>query len=449
MKKVYNLIVIFLFMGMLISCGTLNKGISTNLEEKTLNSLYSEVEKDVIFMRDTMHKKACGFFHFVTEEEWTNSCNELIEDLNSKYMSNETIYYRINELLAKVRNSHTNINPGFEVNLKYFPIGIGKIQNDFRVGIIEKEYEKLIGAKLLKINEYTIEEVRDKYMKIESCETEKHIEEKVFNQYPLEQTALEYLEVVDGESANFTFELENGEIETIIIKSGDIENYEFVKIGDKLLNYPPTSLRNVPEGQSEYYWYNIDEENKAAYFQYNTCADSTITNRQFNENFLNTSSMPVFSEFGDEMIEFMKNNDNKFDKFIIDLRNNGGGNSQLLNSWIVKNKEYLSSKDIRVLIGPATASAALKAVEDLLNNFNITIYGEETSGPVGGFTEVAMYKSPNTDSVFFYSVSETGNSSLIERADDEFRGIIPDVFVQTSYEEFINGIDAVYNKALE
>ena len=57
--------------------------------------------------------------------------------------------------------------------------------------------------------------------------------------------------------------------------------------------------------------------------------------------------------------------------------------------------------------------------------------------------------SPNTDSVFFYSVSETGNSSLIERADDEFRGIIPDVFVQTSYEEFINGIDAVYNKALE
>ena len=30
-----------------------------------------------------MHKKACGFFHFVTEEEWTNSCNELIEDSRS------------------------------------------------------------------------------------------------------------------------------------------------------------------------------------------------------------------------------------------------------------------------------------------------------------------------------------------------------------------------------
>lgn len=449
MKKIYNLIVILLFTGMLISCSTSNNSISTNSEEKALNPIHSEIEKDVIFMRDTMHKKACGFFHFVTEEEWTNSCNELIEDLNSKYMSNETIYLRINELLAKIRNSHTGIQPGFEVSFKYFPIGIGKIENDFRVGIIEKEYEKLIGAKLLKVNEYTIEEIRDKYMTIVPCETEKYIEENIFNRNLLDQTALEYLEIVDGESANFTFQLGSGEIETIIIKSDDIENYEFVKINDKIFNYPPTSLRNIPEGQSEFYWYNIDEENKAAYFQYNTCADSTITNKQFNENLLNTSSMPVFSEFGDEMIEFMKNNDNKFDKFIIDLRKNGGGYAQLFNSWIEKNKEYLSSKDIRVLIGPATASAALTAVEDLLNNFDITIYGEETGGTVGGFTERALYKSPNTDSLFSYSISETGTSSLIERADDEFRGIIPDVFVQTSYEEFINGIDAVYNKALE
>ena len=72
MKKVYNLIVIFLFMCMFISCRTLNKSINTNSEEKTLNSLYSEVEKDVIFMRDTMHKKACGFFHFVTEESYNS-----------------------------------------------------------------------------------------------------------------------------------------------------------------------------------------------------------------------------------------------------------------------------------------------------------------------------------------------------------------------------------------
>ena len=45
MKKIYNLIVILLFTGMLISCSTSNNSISTNSEEKALNPIHSEIEK--------------------------------------------------------------------------------------------------------------------------------------------------------------------------------------------------------------------------------------------------------------------------------------------------------------------------------------------------------------------------------------------------------------------
>ena len=150
------------------------------------------------------------------------------------------------------------------------------------------------------------------------------------------------------------------------------------------------------------------------------------------------------------MLEYMKENDEKFNTIIIDLRNNTGGDPSLLLQYYIKNNiEYLKQKDIKILVGKRTFSAGISAINDLYDNFNIKSYGTETGGLIGGYTVRGNLFLNSTGSSITCSIRRANYNPLTERQEDEWSGFIPDVIVEDTAEDFIQGIDRVYEEAVK
>ena len=98
----------------------------------------------------------------------------------------------------------------------------------------------------------------------------------------------------------------------------------------------------------KYYDYEYLPDSKSFYFEYNVCAD--MENRKF-------------ADFNKEMFGAIEKN--HIDKIIIDLRNNSGGNSEILNPFTKSLKSYVQKNakvKVYTLIGRNTFSSGMFAI---------------------------------------------------------------------------------------
>lgn len=406
-----------------------------NKTEINLNEHISIWTADLIQMRDDLPKLAIGFTHFLSLEEWESCIDALIMDMNSSYMSDEEIVYRTKEIIAKVRNAHTWFtNDAYEYSMFYYPIGFMKMADGgyYIIRIIENK--NLFGAKIEAINGYSMEEVIEEYKRIYPCETEIAIEGSIGRN--MSYNDLSYLGLTNEKKCRFSLVLKNGERKDIMIEpilEDEIKNYTTYTLKDHIDELP--LCLQQPEGTNDNYWYKIDEDNRAFYFRYNRCVDEE-----------------KYIDFSDKMVEAMVANQEKYDKFVVDLRSNPGGNGRFLMNFLFKYNIFLKEQDARILVGNRTFSAGISAVDDFLYYvYKVTIYGRETGGIVGGFTELGNLQLDKSGNSVNYSTLLTGYSRLAKRKKqtDIWRGIIPDVEVVPTIDEYLSGYDTVYEKAVE
>ena len=159
------------------------------------------------------------------------------------------------------------------------------------------------------------------------------------------------------------------------------EGMEYSRLLDHIQDLPMHE-KVYKESEETTFCYELDEKKRAFYFQYNACIDASTEGED--------SGYPYFSFFFDEMIEQMKENSEKYDYFVVDLRENTGGNSILMNEAISKHWDDLAPLKIRLLTGKATFSAAVDTIDAfLLAGFDdVVLYGEKTGLAVHNYTNV-------------------------------------------------------------
>lgn len=146
---------------------------------------------------------------------------------------------------------------------------------------------------------------------------------------------------------------------------------------------------------------------------------------------------PDFDKFSEGLLKAIDNNN--IDKFIVDLRNNTGGDSSLMTSLVKKLSSIDILKDkIYVMIGRQTFSSGVFAAVDFMNQTNAVFYGEPTGGNVNGYGNIKSLILPNSKLEIAYS------SKYFNLSDKYKEGFIPDVEVDQSYDDYIKGIDDVY-----
>lgn len=214
------------------------------------------------------------------------------------------------------------------------------------------------------------------------------------------------------------FELENskGKFKRLI---------KAIKAEQKPVTNPlPQENKLLRYAQNKAYWQTYIDSCWSFYFAYNMCN--------------NMEDEPI-DIFCDSLIKDIKQKNPA--KLIIDLRNNSGGNSGLLNPFIDSLAEYISTSPLKiyVLIGRNTFSSAIMNAIDLKLKVNAILVGESTSGNINHFGEVQTVELPESKIRILYSTQYWENWAGHDGA------LKPDVEIPNTFKDFMDFRD----KALE
>lgn len=381
-----------------------------------LSRNYTWIE-DIDLLALELPKRHKNLFFNKPKEEFLQE----IKLLKRKVKDLDEYEIRVNvaKIISSIGDAHTYITMPVNflcpIELYWFTEGI------YITSTIE-EYKAIENCKIIKVNGMHIEEVIKILSSIISYENEAWLKAQLPKYFP----AIEFLyglEIVDTiDSLELTVEDSNKNIKNIEIGSLPIREVR------KKLNQITkgiSSSNNIPlyrRNSNEYYWYEYIKEFNTLYFKYNACREMA------------EKSVIVFCE---ELITFI--NKNLVDKLVIDLRNNSGGDSTLLELFIKELKacEKINKKgNLFVIVGRETFSSALLNVFSLQENTQAIFIGEHTGGKPNCYGEVEKFTLKNSGITVSYS---TKYYKIIE--DDELPSFYPDVNLELTIENYINNED--------
>ena len=378
---------------------------------------YNRWIEDIDMLSGELLKRHKNLFFQKSEKEFYTEIEDLKKDI--KYYDDCELQIKLAKIVASFGDAHTSLAPivRWILPFEFYWLSDG-------IYIIEalSEYEEMKYCKLISVNDIDINEIIEKLSLIISHENEWYLKSQL-PKYLQAVDLLYGLEIIDEvDYVYINFEDIEGNIKTLRVKSFSVReaSEEFKLITNNLSKYGNVPLyRKSPH---KYYWFEYLESFRIVYFKYNACR--------------NMEDKSV-DEFGKELIDFI--NKSKVEKLVIDLRNNFGGNSTLLEPLInsLSKLEKLNQKGkLFVIIGRETFSSALLNTLSLKEKTNAIFLGEPTGGKPNCYGEVERFKLKN----FGFAVScSTKYYKAIE--DDEISTFAPDINIKLSIEDYMNNRD--------
>lgn len=254
------------------------------------------------------------FFHAKTE------LKEKINELLSENEYDEFDLYYITSLLIKFMlgryDSHTKVS--FKDNV-YIPIDFTVEENSLYIANITPIYKKIIGGKLLKINNIDIQRILCELEEIICYSTKEHLLVMI-QSFLSDVNVLKSLPSIENNTKEFIY--------TILNDNNEKENITF-------------NINNLPEFYSVHFPENYSTEviNDCCIIHYNSCRDKDKM---------------------EQLISKLKE-ENNIKNYIIDLRYNGGGSSSVIKPLI----NFLKDKNIVALVNEYVFSSGRMALVEL------------------------------------------------------------------------------------
>lgn len=442
-KRIILCSVCVLCMFLLAACGSQTNSsakILSKQEEKWIQDIDGDLRKQL--------NQAAGINEKMSKVERDKRLDEIIIAIREESIDDNEISYRLRELISDFGIAHIELGSPYQYlkGCEVYPV-IGNWYGDsYYIIEVAKEYKDCLGGVLTAVNGYPMDEVMATYERIYSNETDGWAKHK-FEQYNykgLIKSDLSYLGLLKDDEISVTI-AKDGVLYEKLIKPMEVEKQEGnINLYSQLF----TDIEKVPFGdkvriKSEYapFTFEHDKDNSIIYFQYNECADNTLEGCE---------DYPNFKVFFSEMITYMKAHETEYECLVIDLRNNTGGSELYINDAVDEYHDFLAQQNIKLLIGKRTFSAGQDAIDTILEAFPDTkLYGEETGLAIHNYTSVNKYTLKNTGCNIGITRHEDYVRVLDDRQKDLTRGVIPDVEVAMSFEDYIKGIDSVYQKVIE
>lgn len=257
-----------------------------------------------------------GLYFFHTKTELKEKINELLSE--NEY--DEFDLYYITSLLIKFMlgryDSHTKVS--FKDNV-YIPIDFTVEENSLYITNTTPIYKKLIGCKLLKINNIDIQKILYELEEIICYSTKEHLLVMI-QSFLSDVNVLKSLPSIENTTEKFIY--------TILNDNNETENITF-------------NINNLPEFYSVQFPENYSTEviNDCCIIHYNSCRDKDKM---------------------EQLVAKLKE-ENNIKNYIIDLRYNGGGNSSVIKPLI----NFLKDKNIVALVNEYVFSSGRMALVEL------------------------------------------------------------------------------------
>ena len=322
------------------------------------------------------------FFH-VSRADFNQAAADLRAAIPS--LSDVEVMAGMARITAMPGDGHTNLfltqrNSMFRL----LPLQLKWFQDGLFVVAVGQAYPRAAGARVIQIGTVPLDDAYQAVSAIISHENDSWVRDQSPN-YLVNADLLQALKIAPSNSS-VTFQLEDAASQfTVDIASLD----------------PNTSTRNtiIPDPNTgftplyrqhndRYYWYTYFESSRTFYFAYNVCEDqSDLPFAQFNAQ--------LWQAFDASHAEL----------FVIDLRNNSGGNSAVINPFLISGAaraNLISSVRAAVIIGQHTfSSGILDAIQ--LKQGPVIFVGEPSGGSPNSYGEVQTLVLPNSQLNVSYS----------------------------------------------
>ncbi len=362
-----------------------------------------EITEDLKLLQKNLENIHPNTYEYISKEDFS----EEISRLSCSCDNISSLGLGIKQLLAQLRDGHTSLSFSKSVlGEKSFMFKFQFLQNGYYLTSATESLSQYLGSKLKGINNYNVEEIEEKLQTFIPQQNE--ISTRYYlSSRMVEPKILEYLEIKKNEYITLHLETK-GRIQKIQVFPEDYSK-KMVSIEEKTPNMAETLLKK------DINWHKVIPEHKAFYLQYNNCEED--------KNFKMK-----------DIVEKVK--ESKMSTIIIDLRNNKGGDSDVINPLLEFLKEKEAKYKIIVLTGSDTYSSAILNLLDLSSLRNSISVGEIPHGNPTHYGEIESFSLPNSGFEIFCS------SKLFTFDGYELgESFKPTYIVNTEIESLTKGVD--------
>lgn len=371
--------------------------------------------EDLEQLKKELPEKHKNLFFNLKMRDFNNQIEELKRNIAN--YDDLTIIISMAAIVASAGDSHTclvlPVTRYLPIEFFYFEEGI------FIIGAT-REYLYLIGHKVLAFNDIPILEVIDRVTPIVAHENESFLK----SQLPKYLTSMEVLYGLgitnSTDTINMTTILNDEQMEVLL------PCFSYSQIRNNItrnLNGIESELPLYRRNQGVFFWKHNLEGNDGLYFNYNSCR--------------NMDNLEV-EQFCEELKKNILKNGVK--KLVIDIRNNLGGNSTLLEPfirWLRGCEKLNTSGGIYVILGRDTFSSALLNAYSFKNKTKAIFIGEPSGGKPNCYGEVQYFSLANSELKIRYS---TQYYKIVK--DDKLACFYPDVEFQVKASDYFKNVDA-------
>lgn len=420
----------------------------------------TEVEKDLAYTFEKLNSIHPLFLDKSVMDDYRNEYSKFESILKDSITQNE-VYLLLAPFLSSLNDGHTGMLIPIDQRIEYnkaggksFPFFVNvvdsSIYNSFYCGNDPLLFKG--GEQILSINGINSKTIIRELAHLVSGESIRIKQKEIANKFRL----LIWMRYGFEEDYQITIINSNSEIEEVSVKG--ITSKEFKK-----------NLKRKPQTQYNKYILILDSKYKTAVMGIKSFSD-----------------LDGFCSFADS--SFNKINNSQIENLVIDIRNNTGGRSIVVDSLLnyITDKEYAQYKSVETRISPelqeryrnkyperlawlknyeidslVTSDHKLTQPKNMENRFNGNLFlltngltysaaatftgvfkelnlgaiiGEETGGTIAYYGDFWFLETPNTGIKFHVSpkrfIQYGGN--------EKSRGVKPDYFVQDKYEAIMN-----------
>jgi len=314
--------------------------------------------------------------------------NQAVADLRAAIpqLSDAAVMVGLARITALPGDAHTNLfltqrNSAFRLlplQLKWFADGLF-------VTAAGQSYPQAVGARVLQIGARSLDDTYQAVASIISHENDTWVRDQSPN-YLVNADILQALGIAPS-NTSVTFVLQDAAGAQFTLDIASLApggSAALILAPDPAAGFTPFYLQQTNRN----YWFTYIASSRTLYFAYNVCA--------------NMASLS-FADFNTTLWQTFDSN--QVDRFIIDLRNNSGGDSSVLNPFLqsgTARAAQLTATRAAVIIGNHTfSSAVLNAIT--MKQGPVMLIGEPTGGSANAYGEVKTLVLPNSQLAVSYS----------------------------------------------
>ncbi len=378
-------------------------------------------QSDLIFLKDHAPLFHKDLFNKMSRSEYDSYISALNSEIPS--LTSNQIYARFMKLVTMFGDGHTTMQAS---TAEFYPVRFHVFSDG--IYVIDADRKDLIGKKLESIEGVNVNDVYEMLIPYVARDNEWQIKTMM----PLYMVNARLLNGVGiaGSDKEISIELIDGAENKSLEKFSTIPHLEFRKYmpySYAEISDPPLYLQNTNKN----YWFEYLPDSKTLYFKYNVVLAD------------NSESVSKLIKRMSEVVE-----QNEIEKFIIDVRNNGGGNnftSVNFINFISNNPKINQRGKLFLIIDRKTFSAASFFTSGIENMTEAIIFGEPTGATPNHYGDAAALTLPNSGLAVRLSTILWQNSFPW----DSRVSTVPDIEVELSSDDYFNGKDPVLEKVLQ